>query len=55
MDLPERVQELLSKLPVALTSSSINLVSSALQFDPARRPKNAIDFANQIAADLEQD
>jgi tRNA A-37 threonylcarbamoyl transferase component Bud32 len=52
MDLPERVRELLAKLNVGLSPSSIDLISSALEFDPSRRPKSASAFANQIAKDL---
>jgi tRNA A-37 threonylcarbamoyl transferase component Bud32 len=52
MDLPERVRELLAKLNVGLSTSSIDLISSALEFDPSRRPKSASAFANQIAKDL---
>jgi tRNA A-37 threonylcarbamoyl transferase component Bud32/ligand-binding sensor domain-containing protein len=53
MDLPDRVFELLSKLPIGLTPDSMKLLSSALEFDPSRRPKHAGAFANQIAEDLE--
>jgi tRNA A-37 threonylcarbamoyl transferase component Bud32/ligand-binding sensor domain-containing protein len=53
MDLPDRVGELLARLNLGLSSSSIQMISSALEFDPARRPKSAILFANQIARDLE--
>jgi tRNA A-37 threonylcarbamoyl transferase component Bud32/ligand-binding sensor domain-containing protein len=53
MDLPDRVRELLIRLPLGLCSASIELIASALIFDPAHRPKNAGAFANQIASDLE--
>jgi len=53
MDLPDRVCEFLTTLNLGLSSPSIQLLSSALEFDPARRPKSAILFANQIARDLE--
>ena len=53
MDLPDRVCEFLATLNLGLSSPSIQLISSALEFDPARRPKSAILFANQIARDLE--
>jgi tRNA A-37 threonylcarbamoyl transferase component Bud32 len=53
MDLPDRVCEFLATLNLGLSSASIQLISSALEFDPARRPKSAILFANQIARDLE--
>ena len=52
MDLPERVRELLGGLQVNLSTASIELMSSALEFDPSRRPKRASEFATQIATDL---
>ncbi len=52
MDLPERVRELLTGLNLGLSSVSVELMSSALEFDPSRRPKSAIAFASQIARDL---
>jgi serine/threonine-protein kinase len=53
MDLPNRVRELLAGLPVPLSTQSIDLIASALEFDPARRPRTVRDFAETIAADLE--
>jgi tRNA A-37 threonylcarbamoyl transferase component Bud32/ligand-binding sensor domain-containing protein len=53
MDLPARVRELLDSLPLRLGTVSIELISSALEFDPARRPQDAGWFANTIAADLQ--
>jgi serine/threonine protein kinase len=53
MDLPERVRELLAFLPVRLSSATIETLSTALEFDPARRPKDAAQFAASIAADLQ--
>jgi hypothetical protein len=53
MDLPDRVRELLSRLPLGLSSASIELIASALVFDPAHRPKDAGFFADRIASDLE--
>jgi protein kinase-like protein/two component regulator with propeller domain len=52
MDLPDRVRELLTSLHLALSSGSIEMISSALEFDPARRPKGAKKFAHQVAEDL---
>ena len=52
MDLPDRVRELLGELKVGLSQSSIELIGSALEFDPARRPKSAAEFAERIAQDL---
>jgi tRNA A-37 threonylcarbamoyl transferase component Bud32 len=53
LDLPARVRELLVGLPYNLTESSIALMSTALEFDPRRRPTNANEFATCIAQDLE--
>jgi tRNA A-37 threonylcarbamoyl transferase component Bud32/ligand-binding sensor domain-containing protein len=53
LDLPERVNELLSELPLGLSRDSTELISSALEFDPKHRPKSAALFARQIAADLD--
>jgi len=53
MDLPERVREFLSGSPVTLSSQAIELLCSALEFDPSRRPKIAGEFAARIAQDLE--
>ncbi len=53
MDLPERVRELLMTLTVRFSKRSIDLISSALEFDPAKRPRNVRDFANTVAEDLE--
>lgn len=53
MDLPDRVRELLNRLPLGLSPASIELIATALVFDPANRPKNALLFADQIASDLE--
>jgi tRNA A-37 threonylcarbamoyl transferase component Bud32 len=54
MDLPDRVRELLGRLPLGLSSASIELIATALVFDPAHRPKDAGLFADQIASDLER-
>jgi hypothetical protein len=53
MDLPNRVRELLASLPVELSAPSIELIASALEFDPARRPRSVREFAEVIAQDLE--
>jgi tRNA A-37 threonylcarbamoyl transferase component Bud32 len=52
MDLPDRVRELLQGLNLGLTSASIEMMSSALKFDPSRRPKGARLFAEQVASNL---
>jgi hypothetical protein len=53
MDLPERVAELLRRLYPGLSSESIELIAAALQFDPARRPHDAAQFAERIAHALD--
>ena len=53
-DLPARVEEFLHGRLVFLSSESIELVGAALQFDPDRRPHDAVAFAERIATDLEQ-
>jgi serine/threonine-protein kinase len=54
MDLPDRVSELVQRLLPGLSSGSVSLLASALEFDPARRPHDAAQFAGHIADDLEQ-
>jgi serine/threonine protein kinase len=53
IDLPARVREFLSEGTIPLSSTAIELLSSALEFDPSRRPKAAGEFAARIAQDLE--
>ncbi len=53
MDLPSRVRELLLTLPVALSPSAIDLLACALEFDPARRPREVEAFAYPITHDLQ--
>jgi eukaryotic-like serine/threonine-protein kinase len=52
MDLPERVRELARSLPIPLSAESVDLLGSALEFDPSRRPQSAMGFAQPIARDL---
>ncbi len=52
MDLPERVKELVHNLPVRFSDEAVDLVASALEFDPSRRPQDAPSFANPIGRDL---
>jgi serine/threonine-protein kinase len=52
MDLPDRVKELARTLPLQLSEESIDLLGSALQFDPVRRPHSVLDFARPIVRDL---
>lgn len=53
MDLPARVREYLSGTQIPLALQAIELLSSALEFDPLRRPRIAGEFAARIAQDLE--
>ena len=53
LDLPERVRELAGHLPVRLSAASIAILSAALEFDPARRPRAACDFAAPLLKDLD--
>lgn len=55
IDLSERVRDLLQSLPLGLSSASIELISTALEFDPARRPRIAGLFAERVAEDLHPD
>jgi len=52
MDLPARIRELLTRTPYGLSAASIDLIARALEFDPSRRPRNAVEFAPPIADDL---
>jgi len=54
LDLPLRAQELIAGWDIPLSPASIDLISGALEFDPARRPAGAVHFANQVAADLDR-
>lgn len=52
MDLSARVREFVTDPNFNLSSASIDLISSALEFDPSHRPKDARAFSMQIANDL---
>ena len=52
MDLPARIRKLLTRTPYGLSAASIDLIARALEFDPSRRPRNAVEFAPPIADDL---
>ena len=53
LDLPERVRDLARNLDTPLSDESIEMLSAALQFDPARRPRAAGAFARPLVRDLE--
>ena len=51
LDLPERVRELLGKFQ--LSSEAIDMLARALEFDPAKRPREAGALAAMVAKDLD--
>jgi serine/threonine protein kinase len=53
LDLSDRVRDLLRSLNVGLSQDSIDMLATALEFDPARRPQVAGTFAVPILQDLE--
>jgi len=53
LDLPGRVRELLNRLNVGLSRDSVEMLASALEFDPAKRPREAGSFASPLVADLD--
>jgi len=53
LDLHVHVRELARSLSVKLSPSTVDLLASALQFDPSLRPASAAALATAIAADLE--
>jgi tRNA A-37 threonylcarbamoyl transferase component Bud32 len=55
LDLPERVRELLRSLGFPLSEDAIATLSYALEFDPAKRPHAAGEFARPLVTDLESD
>ncbi len=55
LELPERVPELIKSLGVKLSPNAVDLLSSALEFHPNRRPRAAGSFAGPIINDLESD
>jgi tRNA A-37 threonylcarbamoyl transferase component Bud32/ligand-binding sensor domain-containing protein len=52
LDLPERVRGLARGLQVRLSDESIEMLATALEFDPARRPRAAGAFAEPLVNDL---
>jgi serine/threonine protein kinase len=53
MDLPDRVRELAESLDLNLSRESIEMLATALEFDPTRRPSAASSFARPLARDLQ--
>ncbi len=55
LDLAERLKELLRTLwSLELSQASIDLLASALEFDPRSRPQTVLEFALPVACDLEK-
>lgn len=54
LDLPEQIRSYFVKNPGIFQEDSVDLIVSALAFDPMRRPKDAGEFAKPIARDLER-
>jgi tRNA A-37 threonylcarbamoyl transferase component Bud32 len=54
LDLPVQIREYFAKNPGIFQPDSIEMIVSALAFDPARRPKKVEEFAGPIIRDLEQ-
>jgi tRNA A-37 threonylcarbamoyl transferase component Bud32 len=52
LDLPARVRGLARGLQVRLSDESIEMLATALEFDPARRPRAAGSFAEPLVNDL---
>jgi ligand-binding sensor domain-containing protein/tRNA A-37 threonylcarbamoyl transferase component Bud32 len=53
MDLPDRVRGLAGGLDVNFSQESIEMLATALEFDPAKRPADVRAFAKPIVRDLE--
>ena len=53
IDLPAQVPHLVRKFPVTLSAHSVEMLSAALAFDPARRPHVASVFALPLVNDLD--
>jgi serine/threonine-protein kinase len=54
LDLPARIRDWLRTSELGLSENSIELLAGALEFDPARRPKDAGEFTGRIAEDLQR-
>ncbi len=53
LDLPERASELMRRLNAGLSEESVGALSSALEYDPAKRPRAAGTFVLPLVRDLE--
>jgi ligand-binding sensor domain-containing protein len=54
LDLPEQIRGYFREHPGLFQEDSIDLIVSGLAFDPAGRPKSALEFARPIIRDLEE-
>jgi serine/threonine protein kinase len=52
LDLPARMPEALAPFALGLSAESLKMLSSALEFDPSKRPNIAGVFAQPIVRDL---
>ena len=52
LDLPERVRGLARNMGVHFSDESVEMLATALEFDPARRPRAAGSFAAPLVNDL---
>jgi hypothetical protein len=52
LDLPARISEMLKKFDLTLSEDSVKMLSSALEFDPSKRPSVASKFLLPIVRDL---
>ena len=55
LDLPDRLRELLVNMDVKLSPEAIEMLASALEFDPAKRPRVAGSFVAPIVTALDPD
>jgi len=53
IDLPHRIPKLLAALPLNLSHEAVEMLSMALSFDPALRPRSASSFAVPLLIDLD--
>jgi len=53
IDLPARARELLAKGSFQFSQTTVEAIGSALEFHPLSRPRNAAEFSDRIADELE--
>ena len=52
LDLPDRIRELARTWDLRLSEASLDMLATALEFDPSRRPSAASAFADPLVHDL---